>query len=94
MLKLALRAALEHFDIFAGEVDVGVRSLLEVIEVESHFHEAVVKFTRVEIDVEGVLDRLFLDKTLTSEGLFFCEDLVIFVGSGEKAKHSFNMVLT
>ena len=46
----------KHVDFFALEVDVGICNLFRVSEVESHLHEAVVDFARMEVDVERVLD--------------------------------------
>jgi hypothetical protein len=52
---------IKHVDLFACEVQVGVGRLFLVVEVETHFHEAIIDFAWVKVDVEGVLDRLMLD---------------------------------
>ena len=52
---------IKHVDFFSCEVQVGVGRLFLVVEVETHFHEAIIDFAWVEVDVEGVLDRLMLD---------------------------------
>ncbi len=53
---------IKHVDLVSTKIKMGVRGLLIVIEVKSHFHESIVDFAWVEVDVEGVLDGLGFDE--------------------------------
>ncbi len=43
---------IKHVDLLATKIKMGVRSLLIVIEVKSHFHESIVDFAWVEVDMK------------------------------------------
>ena len=70
----------EHVDFFATEIEVGVRGLLTVIEVEGHFHETIVDFTGVEVDMERVLNGLGLDEGISGLCFEFGEDFGVSRG--------------
>lgn len=82
----------KHVDLFACEVEMGIGCGLLILEVETHFHEAIVEFSGVEVDVEGVLDGLVFDEGLTGLGLVFGQDLAVMVGSGQEPKHRFVII--
>ncbi len=71
-------AGLDHLTVyvkcvefFACKVQVGVWALFLIVKVETHFHESIVNFSRAEIYMKWVLDRLGFNKGLTCLRLLF-----------------------
>ncbi len=73
---------IKHINFFPIEIEVGVRRLLTVIEVKGHFHEAIVDFTGVEVNVERVLNGLGFNQRVPGLCFEFGEDFGVSRGKG------------
>jgi hypothetical protein len=49
---------IKHINLLATEIKMRVRGWLSVVEVKGHFHETIIDFTGVEVDMERVLNGL------------------------------------
>jgi hypothetical protein len=83
MLRLDnLAIDIKHINLLATEIQMRVRSLLSVIEVKGHFHEAIVDFTGVEVNVERVLNGLGFNQRVSGLCFEFGEDFGVSRGKG------------